>query len=182
MERRSGRLVGARRRDDRVRGRRDGGFQDPTCVADGSDVWISYGLPAPLPVDGLPLLDAVRVAHSIDDGASIASRTDAHDGAAPLQLLPQLVFDGSLHVVYHAGTAEGDPLGTLRWTRSIDDGATWSPSESLDCPQTFTGKRTVPTWMGDYVGVTSAGGALHVSYVDNTSGFSHVAALHLPVP
>jgi hypothetical protein len=158
-------------------------FEDPTCVADGSDVWVSYGLADQPFANGTPLLKRIRVAHSSDGGVTISARYDAHDPAAgALFLLPQLILEppSVLDLVYHAGAADGDAWSSLRWARSIDAGAMWGPSASLHCPLTFTGRRDLTNWLGDYVGVSYRAGTLHVAHVDNASGTSHVNFLRTP--
>jgi hypothetical protein len=162
-------------------------FQDPTCVADGQNVWVSYGLSEEPFGRGasLPLLDAVRVARSADGGQSILSRTVALDPAAgQLFFLPQLAraTGQTLDMVYYAGQADMDPTGTFRHARSTDGGSTWQPSETVHGPILFTGDRTTPVWLGDYMGLSVLGGAPHAAFVDNTSGFAHVAHAAIEAP
>jgi hypothetical protein len=154
-------------------------FDDPTCVTDGTQVWVSYGLSNdPFSADASPKLFAIRLAHSPDGGATIDSRTDAHDAAAGKMFLhPQLARDesGRLHLVYYAGQANLDTAGTYRRSVSPDGGQTWQPSTAVRDPVTFLGDRASKQWLGDYVGLGWAGGSVFTSYVDNTSGSSHIA-------
>ena len=42
--------------------------------------------------------------------------------------------------------------------------------------------RAGTTWLGDYLGVSAGDGTLHVAYVQNASGASHVAHAAAPAP
>ncbi len=156
-------------------------FQDPTCVASGDNLWVAYGRAQnPFPGQGLPILDNVVVARSTDRGQTVADRIDALavcDG--PKFLLPQLTFAGgtTLDLVYLTGDQDIDMNGGLRWSRSTDNGATWQPGQMLHEPLVFTGNRSTPQWVGDYIGSYFVNGDLYVSYAENTSGFSHTAFL-----
>lgn len=155
------------------------GYDGPTCVANGSDVWISYGLSnTPGSSEDSAVLFAVRVAHSSDFGKSIAQRADMHDkDAAVFFLHPQLARgdDGSLHMGYYAGDFDQDPEGSMRRSKSLDMGQSVSASEALGPPITFLPDRGDLRWLGDYMGFSHRAGALHVAYTDNASGLAHIA-------
>ncbi len=162
-------------------------FEDPTCVASGNDVWVSYGLSSDSLFGSMsrsPKLDAVRVAHSGDGGVSVAERVDAHDGAAGRYFShPQLArtATGALELVYYAGQSDGDTAGTLVHARSEDGGATFAPSEVIASPITLSFDRASQLWLGDYVGVAAARDSLYVSYVDNTRSSMQGPTSHVAV-
>ncbi len=162
-------------------------FDDPTCAADGNDVFVSYGLsPDQFNPDSTPALNAIRVAHSKDNGVTIATHVDAHDKAAGKVFLhPQLLRQpsGELHLVYYAGQMDGDKAGSYRHATS-QDGATWAPSAAVQDKLLYTKARSSAQWLGDYTGVAWANGFLYTSYVDNiTMGMqSHVAIERIASP
>jgi hypothetical protein len=156
-------------------------FDDPTCVADGQEVWVSYGLSNDNIMGGgtaAPKLFAIRIAHSSDSGVTIDNRYDAHDTAAgALYQHPYLVREpsGVLDLTYYAGNQEGDTAGSYRLARSMDGGKTWPASTAIKAPITFTARRDTGAWLGDYEGLAFSGGTLYMSYVDNSRVTSHTA-------
>ncbi|HVY49796.1 MAG TPA: sialidase family protein [Minicystis sp.] len=153
-------------------------FDDPTCAAEGSDVWVAYGLS----MDGFssnnsPKLTAVRVAHSGDGGVTIDARVDAHDTSAGAYFMhPQLVREpgGAFDLVYYAGQGDNDANASFRRSRSVD-GATWDPSAVVKAPILFVTDRMGGKWLGDYVGLAFAGGSILTTYADNTVDmYSHI--------
>lgn len=161
------------------------GFDGPTCVADGNDVWISYALGAgAVDASSFEHLTSVRVAHSKDGGATFQPAVDAHDPATgKLFLHPALALqaDGSLNAFYYAGAAAGDPQGGLLSVRSTDHGATFAPSVVEHAPVALDLSRADSAWLGDYFGVAHRDGHVHLAYVDNTSHVSHVSYRRIPV-
>jgi hypothetical protein len=153
-------------------------YEDPTCVAEGDDLWISYGLSQDPPaVESTALLDAIRVVHSKDAGASVDVRLYAHDVAAgQFYLLPAMTRedDGSLDVLYYAGDGDGQP-GTIRRARMPAGAGAFGPSVVVDAPLTFNVQRSSPLWLGDYVGLAWRGGRLYMAYARNDLGTSHIA-------
>jgi hypothetical protein len=152
-------------------------FDDPTCVAAGNDLWIAYSLTK----DG-SVMDAkdsmIRLAHSSDGGMSIADRTDVGDAAAGAFFLhPTLGREasGALDLVYYVASADGDKEGAYRRSRAVTPGGPFGPSIVVAHPVTFQSKRQMVDWLGDYTGLFLQGGDLYTTYVDNSSGASHVA-------
>jgi hypothetical protein len=162
-------------------------FEDPTCAAQGNEVWVSYGL-TPDQNMGNALtakLNKIRVAHSPDGGVSVDWRSDALDlGASKYAMLPQLAREpgGAFDVVYYGGDAMNAADASFRMTRSTDGGKTWGPSQDLATPMIFNQDRSSVHWLGDYVGLTVDAGFLYTTYVDNTSSYSHVAFAKAPLP
>jgi hypothetical protein len=153
-------------------------FEDPTCAANGNDVWVSYGLTNDQMTgeSASPKLYTIRVAHSGDGGATIDSRVDAGDAAAGMYFMhPQLIRDGagSLGLFYYAGNSDGDPMATVRRSRSAD-GMTWQASTVVYQPVSLIPDRASKQWLGDYIGFGAQGANLFMSYVDNSSGVSHI--------
>jgi hypothetical protein len=160
------------------------GFDGPTCVADGNDVWVSYTIgTGSLDASNFQHLTAVRVAHSKDGGATFPPAVDAHDTATgKLFLHPFLALeaDGSLDTLYYAGASAGDAQAGLLSVQSKDHGATFSPSVVQHSPIHFDLSRGDMAWLGDYFGVAQRDGHTHLAYVDNTSGISHVSYRRIP--
>jgi hypothetical protein len=157
-------------------------FDDPTCAADGQDVWVAYGLsPDPFSTGNNAKLSSVRLAHSPDGGKTVDFRVDAGDAqAAPFYMHPFLVREtgGALDLAYYAGASDGDPSGSLRRSRSTDGGKTFSASALVKSPIVFTGDRASVQWLGDYFGLATAGGELFLSYADNRIG-GNTAVVHI---
>jgi hypothetical protein len=154
-------------------------FDDPGCVADGEDVWVSYGLTKdPFGEEESDKSFAVRLAHSGDGGATIDARIDAHDPAAAAFFLhPQMTMEdsGAIDLVYYAGNMDKDLNGAYRWSRAESPAKGFGPSEVIEAPVVFFQDRDKPPWLGDYTGLFWAGDQLYTSYVVNTTGKAHVA-------
>lgn len=154
-------------------------FDDPTCAAEGNEVWVSYGLSNDqFGGADSPKLHTIRIAHSADGGATVDFRANAHDAAAAkLFMHPQLTRDtgGGLHLVYYAGQADKDLMGSFRRSSSTDGGMTWQPSTVVRQPLQYLADRASAQWLGDYVGIAWHNGELYTTYVDNLPQLSHVA-------
>jgi hypothetical protein len=161
------------------------------CVTSGSDVWIYYGLSSDQYVlSGSTFLEdywepdmsQVRLAHSADSGASIASRENVIDPAAGTSAMyPVLAGEGgsTLDLAYYAGRGPRDPQAELRRSRATD-GASFAPSALVHAPLTLEIDRTVSQWVGDYIGAAFWNGALYLVYTDNASTTPHVAFYRTP--
>jgi hypothetical protein len=162
-------------------------FEDPNCVAQGNDVWVSYGLtqgPQDMTTQNTDKLDAIRVAHT-SDGVTIDYRVNAEDTkAGKLFLLPQMAIEdsGALDVTFYAGQMDQDPAGSFRRTRAPVPSMGFGPSTDLQSPVVFLGARGDPRWLGDYTGLTWSGGQLFMTYAVNASGSSEIAFGHPAVP
>lgn len=162
------------------------GFDDPTCVASGNEVWVSYGLTNDT-FGGMnaPKLFALKLAHSGDGGATIDYRADATDAAAGMYFQhPQLVREtgGTLRLVYYAGQMEMDPKGSFRRSASTDGGHTWQPSVDVHRYVDFLTDRASPLWLGDYVGAWWLNNTLFMSYADNTGMYTHIGFAKAATP
>lgn len=148
------------------------------CAADGNDVWVFYSQTTDMVGQTtMPKLDTLRLAHSGDRGATIDSRVNVHDKmAGKYFLMGNFVRDeaGGLDVTYYAGNTAGDVAGSYRRARSID-GMIFTPSTVVHEPLTFDTSRTTLTWMGDYVGLATTGGSLHMAYADTSGAAAHIA-------
>lgn len=165
----------------------DTSIHDSNCVADGNQVFIAYSTTMESMPDSsfTQKLTALRIAHSIDGGATIASRADAHDPAVvPFAMIPNLARDdasGTLHLVYYTGTGDEDPIGTFRKSQTTAFGITFSPSQVVQQPIVFEQSRQDVDWLGDYVGVVARQGTLYTVFTDNSLGFSHVRFHRAPI-
>lgn len=165
-------------------------YDDPTCVSEKDEVWISYGLthdmtdPMALKADKAY---SIQLAHSSDAGKSIDARTEAADQVAGSFFEHPLLAredDGAIDLVYYAGQHDLDAAGSYRRARMVSGapGNTFGPSVAVEAPVTFLQARNDPRWLGDYTGLSWRGGALYTSYVVNTSGASHVAFARVATP
>ena len=156
------------------------------CVTSGNDVWIYYGLaPDQFLLTGStfvedywePDMSAIRLAHSSDQGQSIASRENVMDPlAGSSAMYPVLAGEGgsTLDIAYYTGRGPYDPAAEFRRSRATD-GATFSPSTLVHAPLTMEIDRTKSQWIGDYVGAAFSNGALYLVYADNATTTPHIA-------
>ena len=155
-------------------------FDDPTCAAEGEEVWISYGLTQDSLDDSVSVtqkLYSIQLAYSSNGGGSIAQRAEIADLAAGKYFMhPYLVREdnGALDVTYYAGVADEDENGSYRRARAALPMG-FSPSSIVETPLTYLQARSDARWLGDYNGLYWRAGQLYTSYVVNTSGASHVA-------
>lgn len=157
-------------------------FQDPTCVARGSDLWVAYasGMAAPSPSTNAPG-DAVFVARSTNGGGTFGAPVSVTGAAgSTLYLFPHLVgtSGGKLDLAYYQGT-DGQPAALVRATST--DGAAWSTAKLADAG-TFTLDRTLASWLGDYLGAGSAGAASFFSFTENTQNKAHIGFAKAAAP
>lgn len=138
-------------------------FDDPMCVAEGNDVWISYGLSSDSLMEAdmtTPKLSAIRLAHSADGGQTVAARLDAHDAAAGTFFMhPQIALEGggAIDLTYYAGNADMDTAGTFRRSRAATPATGFGPSMVVDQP--ITSSRNAASWPGWATTPASSSGA-----------------------
>ena len=172
-------------------------FQDPTCIATGDEVWISYGrtldgydvpvqrllgvyvahliLGASTPDSDVIVLDGADAGQTLSDAGAATG-----DGGVPpgFLLFPQLARrgDGRLAIAAYRAAGEGGGAADLVSVISADGGRTFGNARTLATGLTPRLQRHVSDWLGDYFGCgpTAGGRGLSVAYVDNTSGFSHI--------
>jgi len=166
-------------------------YHDPTCVANGDEVWVAYGRTHDdfsMPVERLL---AVEVAHATLGATApdtvvvalaaggAAATDDTIDGGAPAAYLitPQLGRrpDGSLVLAAYHAASEDSGASALVVTFSTDGGRSFAPEHTLASGLTGTVVRHVPNWLGDYFGLGSTPAGVGAAFVDNASGLSHVA-------
>ncbi len=170
-------------------------FQDPTCIANGDEAWISYGrtrdgydvpvarllsvhvahvtLGASTADSDVVALDGAGMAQTISDGGA----PEADGGAAPgFLLFPQLArgADGSPELAAYRAAGEGTGSADLVYVVSADGGRSFANEAVLATGLTPTLQRHVPDWLGDYFGWGPTSAGLGAAFVDNASGFSHV--------
>jgi hypothetical protein len=169
----------------------DTAFEPPSCVADGDDVWVAYGVGGGVGSTWqMALLDSVWVAHSRDAGRTIASHTRASDPAEGRHyLLPRLgrTDAGSLALGYYVGDAAGAP-GRFRvaFSDGPSRGDAWSARATVARPVGLQPARGQYDTLGDYVGMHASGDGVLVSFADNASvpgtAMSHVRIARVPHP
>lgn len=143
-------------------------FLQPSCSAEGDRVWVAYGTQAAAGTELQAALAAeVRVARSLDGGRTFGAPRRALGPGALLN--PQLVRapGGQLAVVAYVQGAGSS--GHVRGAVSSDDGLTFLPTGNLAGPLTFDRARVGFGWLGDYLGVSFADGALRLALVDNAT-------------
>jgi len=168
-------------------------FHDPTCIANGDEVWISYGRTLDSYDTPVARLLGVHVAHMIL-GASVPDSdvtalvgaaqalTDAGDaagdgGVSPgFLLFPQLArhADGKLALATYRAASEGPGSADLVYVTSADAGRSFAIATTFAAGLTPTLQRHVPAWLGDYFGWGPTETGLGAAFVDNASGFSHI--------
>jgi hypothetical protein len=156
-------------------------FDDPMCVAENNEVWISYGLTMDMldPSAGnASKLYAIHLAHSSDGGMTIDTHTNVQDAAAgKFYMHPQIFRElgGAIDLTYYAGNFDMDTNGTFRRSRAAVPPTGFGPSVVVDAPITFLQSRQSPGWLGDYTGLYARGTEIYMSFAVNDTGVSHIA-------
>jgi hypothetical protein len=163
-------------------------IQDPTCIASGDEVWIAYGRTFDSYDVPVARLLRVQVAHTLLGTAIIDRDVVALEGAPAIPdgggppapgflLFPQLTrrADGTLAVAAYHAAMEGTGTSALVFVVSSDGGQTFGSEVTLAAGLTPSLQRHVPDWLGDYFGWAPASAGLGAAFVDNASGFSHIA-------
>jgi hypothetical protein len=100
-------------------------------------------------------------------------------------LNPEMVLDpaGKVILAYYTGQSDGDPAATYRATRS-DGSALGAAIDAIVRQPLRLGISLPPgkSWVGDYTGLAMVKDVLLTSYVDNSSGESHIALHRMTVP
>ena len=169
--------------------------QDPTCIANGDEVWISYGRTHDGYDVSVARLFAVHVAHmsvgaptpdrdvtaldGADTGQSIFDAGAAQGDGGITQgflLFPQLALrtDGTLGLAAYRATGAGVGAADLVSVVSVDDGRSFGKATTFAMGLTPSLQRHVPDWLGDYFGWGPTTAGLGAAFVDNASGFSHI--------
>lgn len=165
-------------------------FDDPTCVAENDEVWVSYGLTHDVTDPKATKADksySLQLAHSSDAGQSIDARLEASDPTAGAFFQHPLITredNGAIDLVYYAGQMDEDPAGSYRRARIVsgEPGNAFGPSVVVEAPVTFLQARDDQRWLGDYTGLFWRGGELFTSYVTNASGTAHIAFAKAAAP
>lgn len=156
-------------------------FQDITCAAHGSDLWIAYasGTAVFSPSQDSPG-DAVNVVHSATGGDAFDQPVTVSNGGAGAQyLFPQIARSpaGDLAIAYYQGKVDG-PVSLM--VASSKTGAAWT-SGALGTAGNYTVDRTLASWLGDYLGLASTAAGTYASYTENSGGKAHVAFAKSPI-
>jgi hypothetical protein len=149
------------------------------CVAKGDDVWLSYGRTRDDYDTPVERLQQVRLLHLTRGSSSVLSDVTAL--AAPADpgflLFPQLAAgpDVSLVLAVYRATGEGTGTADLITVVSADGGLTFGAPTTIATGLSPTLRRHVPDWLGDYFGFHRIAAGMGAAYIDNASGFSHIA-------
>jgi hypothetical protein len=150
----------------------------PSCMQKGLDLWIMQGVTMQAASTSYePALDEIELVHSGDGGLTLDPVVPVQDkkaGGAYMRAMGALQADGSISLVYYAGSIMNDPAATVRYSVSRDGGKTFSPSSVVWSPLTLTTSRLGLNWLGDLLGVAADADTAFAGYVDNGSGASHV--------
>ncbi|MFO0548511.1 MAG: sialidase family protein [Polyangiaceae bacterium] len=151
-------------------------FTDPTCVVRGNEVLVSYGLTEDPAGEGdTPILFATQMKRSVDGGLSFGSAVNVQETS--MAMLPTLSRDlsGTIGLTYYVGDFFGDTNGSFRITTSPNADSGFAPTSVVANPVVFTPIRADIDWLGDYSGIAALDGHFYMTFVDNSSGISHVA-------
>jgi hypothetical protein len=155
----------------------------PSCFTIDNDVWVMQGVSLSPPSQTLePTLDDIQLTHSGDGGFTLDPKVSVQDPAAGpkyMRAAAAIEADRSISLVYYAGAQDNDPAATVRHSRSIDKGKTFSASEILYQPITLTTSRAGTNWLGDLLGITADAQGSYVVFVDNGSGQAHIRYVRL---
>ena len=162
-------------------------FDDPNCIADGDQVWTSYGLtkdPLDQMTGNTQKLSSIQLAYSGDAGQTMSWHKEVADLAAgPFFMHPQMTIEDGVFAdfVYYAGSMDEDYDGSYRrsWV-SLAGGI--EPSSAVEQPSIYLQARGDERWLGDYTGIHWRAGQLYTSYVVNTTGTSYVAFAKYATP
>jgi hypothetical protein len=159
--------------------------EDPSCVASGNDVWVSYEVHS----IGETFATSIQVAHSTDGGRTFDRAVNVLDSATSrLGWHSSLVLEsnGALDVEYYGGASAGDKGAGVYYVRSTDHGATWGKATLLRQPITLFDYRTAGgwavNWLGDYLGLATASGSLYTTFTDNSTGTAHIDFAKVKLP
>jgi hypothetical protein len=171
------------------------GPSPPRCVAAESSVRVAFGYMFPPwspDPSSLPGAGNISYTESVDDGetfdlshTSLVVAGTANDAIATLQLTGDAA--GGFDLVYywiHGGAISyrsgRAPNGAAFGTPNAN---TFDPHDAATIAQvSYDVSRTSHTRLGDYTGLAATTTTLHTSYVDNTSGASHIRVHAAPLP
>jgi hypothetical protein len=157
-------------------------FSDPSCVANGANVWVEYATTAkhvPDPEMQMEQLNSVWVAQSTNSGASFGAAIQSADKTTDKVFLhPVLVREpnGTLDITMYGGKSNGDTQSGVRYTHPL------TSAKTIFQPLTFAVDRTTADWLGDYIGATTRNGYLDTSFTANATGNSHIAYVRTKLP
>lgn len=157
-------------------------LQDPMCVATDDEVWVSYGRTNDSYDTPVARLLQVRVAHLTLTSTVVRSDVSAlsvaaSDGSAEFFLFPQLAREpaGSLALAAYRAGSEGTATADLIYVVSSDGGLSFAKPTTIATGLSPSLQRHVPDWLGDYFGWGPIAAGIGAAYIDNASGFSHIA-------
>lgn len=149
-------------------------FDDPSVAADRDNVYVGF-------ISGTPRgVWDVRVAASLDGGATFTPSVKANDDpSCATHFHHQIVTDenGNVHAawydnryldgnVFYAWSPPADRMNKLGFGRN---------QFVNDVAFTFTTRRDMANWLGDYLGLWSAGNEIYAAWTDNrAANRSHI--------
>jgi hypothetical protein len=157
-------------------------FQDITCVAGGTNLWISYasGTAPFMPGFETPASAAV-VMYSKDSGTTFdPPATVSNPAADEVLLYPRIArsASGKIAVTYYQGKT--DAAASVVMASSLN-GSPW-----VNSPISGSGKltldRTIASWLGGYIGFAIAGEKGYVTFADNSTNKAHVKFAEIALP
>lgn len=150
-------------------------FSDPSCVADGNDVWVEYGTtakPVQDPETQMEQLNSVWVAQSPNKRVAFQAPVQSADKTSDKVFLHPVIVrepNGTLDITMYGGKNLGDTQTGVRYVHPLVS------AKTVFQPLTFATDRTTPDWLGDYIGATTRNGFLDTSFGVNSTGSSHIA-------
>lgn len=157
-------------------------FHDITCVVGGTDLWISHAAgTAPFMPGFETPADAAVVLYSKNSGTTFEPpMTVSNPAAGEVLLYPRIArsASGKIGVVYYQGKTDAPAKLILA---SSFNGSPWTNSPIVDTG-TLTLDRTIPSWLGGYIGFAIAGEKGYVTYADNSANKSHIEFAEIALP
>lgn len=149
-------------------------FDDPSVATFGNNVYVGFASGGP---DGRW---DIRAAASVDGGATFKPSVKVNDDATcATHYHHQIAVDakGNVHAAWYDNRyLAGNVLYALSPPASANANLAFGKNQFVnDAPFTFTTRRDMSNWLGDYLGLTSVGGEVYASWADNRkANTSHV--------
>ncbi len=152
----------------------------PACFLSGPDAFVVYALTdKPQDPDESAIADALVFTRSKDGGKNFLQRVPYRPPTRVLH--PTLTHQNNTFTLLGVmGSTVGDAHASASVIVLSADGRSQNGlTRTVIAPLTMTVAETAPGWMGDSLGLVDASGVTWTAVVDNASGESHVALVHV---
>jgi hypothetical protein len=152
----------------------------PACFVNGQEAFVAYGLTEKPqdPVEGV-IVDSLVFAHSKDGGKNFLTRAQHRPSS---RVLNPTILHGptSFTVLGVMGSGPNDAHASASVIVLSADGRSQNGlTRTVIAPVTMVVARDTAGWMGDSLGLVDSSGVTWTAVVDNASGESHVALVHV---